>query len=152
MAELIRKVVKTGDSTTATVLRLALGTVMFAHGAQKGLGWFGGYGIEGTMGFLTQTMGLPWLVAGLVIAIELVGSLALILGALTRPAALGVAAVMVGAVVTVHSKVGFFMDWNGQSAGEGFEYHILAVAMAVALLILGGGAFSVDRALTREAR
>ena len=152
MANVIRKVIGTSDSAAATVLRLALGIVMFAHGAQKALGWFGGYGIEGTMGFLTQTIGLPWLVAALVIVIELFGSLALILGVLTRPAALGIAAVMVGAVATVHAKVGFFMDWNGQIAGEGFEFHILAVAMAVALLLLGGGAFSIDRALTRKAR
>jgi putative oxidoreductase len=152
MANAIQKVIRTGDSTTATVLRLALGGVMFAHGAQKALGWFGGYGIEGTMGFLTQTMGLPAIVAGLVIAIELVGSLALILGALTRAAALGIGAVMIGAVATTHLKVGFFMDWGGQQAGEGFEYHILALAMVAALMLLGGGALSVDRALTREAR
>ena len=152
MANAIQKVIRTGDSTTATVLRLALGSVMFAHGAQKALGWFGGYGISGTMGFLTQTMGLPAAVAGLVIAIELVGSLALIFGALTRAAALGIGAVMIGAVATTHLRIGFFMNWGGQQAGEGFEYHILALAMVAALLLLGGGAFSVDRALTREAR
>ena len=147
-----KRLLDTSDNVTDLILRLALAAVFFPHGAQKALGWFGGYGIEGTMGFLTQTIGLPWLVAALVIVIELFGSLALILGVLTRPAALGIAAVMVGAVATVHAKVGFFMDWNGQIAGEGFEFHILAVAMAVALLLLGGGAFSIDRALTRKAR
>ena len=152
MANALQKVIRTGDSTTATVLRLALGGVMFAHGAQKALGWFGGHGIEGTMGFLTQTMGLPAVVAGLVIAIELLGSLALIFGALTRAAALGIGAVMIGAVATVHLRTGFFMNWSGQQGGEGFEFHLLALAMVAALLLLGGGAFSVDRALTREAR
>ena len=152
MANALQKVIRTGDSTTATVLRLALGGVMFAHGAQKALGWFGGHGIEGTMGFLTQTMGLPAVVAGLVIAIELLGSLALIFGALTRAAALGIGAVMIGAVATVHLKTGFFMNWSGQQGGEGFEFHLLALAMVAALMLLGGGAFSVDRALTREAR
>ena len=152
MANALQKVIRTGDSTTATVLRLALGGVMFAHGAQKALGWFGGHGIEGTMGFLTQTMGLPAVVAGLVIAIELLGSLALIFGALTRAAALGIGAVMIGAVATVHIRTGFFMNWSGQQGGEGFEFHLLALAMVAALLLLGGGAFSVDRALTREAR
>ena len=152
MANAIQKVIRTGDSTTATVLRLVLGGVMFAHGAQKALGWFGGYGIEGTMGFLTKTMGLPAVVAGLVIAIELLGSVALILGALTRAAALGIGAVMIGAVATVHLKTGFFMNWSGQQGGEGFEFHLLALAMVAALMLLGGGAFSVDRALTREAR
>ena len=152
MANAFQKVIRTGDSTTAAVLRLVLGGVMFAHGAQKALGWFGGYGIEGTMGFLTQTMGLPAIVAGLVIAIELFGSLALIIGALTRAAALGIGAVMIGAIATVHLKTGFFMNWSGQQGGEGFEFHLLALAMVVALLLLGGGAFSVDRALTSEAR
>jgi putative oxidoreductase len=152
MSNFISKLVGTNQSTTAAIIRLALGGVMFAHGAQKALGWFGGYGISGTMGFFTHQLGVPAVLAGLVIAAEFLGSLGLIFGALTRVAALGVGAVMVGAVLTVHAKVGFFMNWGGQQAGEGFEFHVLAMAMVATLLVLGGGSFSVDRALARSAR
>jgi putative oxidoreductase len=152
MSNAIFKLVKTNDSITATVLRLALGVVIFAHGAQKALGWFGGYGISGTMGFFTQQLGIPALFAALAIAAEFLGSLGLIFGALTRLAALGVGAVMIGAVLTVHAKVGFFMNWGGQQAGEGFEYHILVLAMVAVLTVLGGGPFSIDRALARRSR
>jgi putative oxidoreductase len=151
MSNFLTRLVGTNDSTTAAILRLALGSVMFAHGAQKALGWFGGYGISATMGWFTH-MGMPAVLAGLVIAAEFLGSLGLIFGALTRVAALGVGAVMVGAVLTVHAKVGFFMNWGGQQAGEGFEFHVLAIAMVATLLVLGGGSFSVDRALARSTR
>jgi putative oxidoreductase len=151
MSNAIFKLVKTNDSITATVLRLALGGVIFAHGAQKALGWFGGYGISGTMGFLTHQMGVPAILAALVIAAEFLGSLGLIFGALTRVAALGVGAVMIGAVLTVHAKVGFFMNWGGQQGGEGYEFHILVLAMVAVLVVLGGGPFSVDRAFARNA-
>lgn len=151
MSNVMSRLVKTNDSITLTVLRLALGVVIFAHGAQKALGWFGGYGISGTMGFLTGTMGLPAAIAALVIAAEFLGSLGLIFGALTRVAALGVGAVMIGAVLTVHLKVGFFMNWGGQQAGEGYEFHILVLAIVAVLVALGGGPLSVDRALARNA-
>ncbi len=151
MSNAIFKLIKTNDSVMVTVLRLALGAVMFAHGSQKVLGWFGGYGITGTMGFLTHQVGLPAFLAVLVIAAEFLGSLGLIFGALTRVAALGVGAVMIGAVVTTHAKVGFFMNWGGQQGGEGYEYHVLVLAMVAALFVLGGGPFSVDRALARSA-
>jgi putative oxidoreductase len=145
------KLINTNDSVAVAVLRVTLGGVMFAHGAQKVLGWFGGYGLSGTYGFFTHQLGLPGFLAVLAIAAEFLGSLGLIFGALTRVAALGIGAVMIGAVITIHAKVGFFMNWSGQQAGEGFEYHILVLAMVAALLVLGGGAFSVDRALSRNA-
>ncbi len=135
----------TDNSLTGTVLRIVLGIVMLPHGLQKVAGLFGGYGFAGTMGYFTDTIGLPWLIAFTVIAIEFAGALALIAGVGTRIAAAGIAAVMTGAVVTVHATNGFFMNWAGTQAGEGFEYHLLAIAIAVALMIIGGGRWSVDR-------
>ncbi len=142
----------TGSHWSGTLLRLTLALVMFPHGAQKALGWFGGYGFDGTMGFLTGTVGLPWLVAVLVIAIEFLGPIALALGALTRLAAVGMIAVMVGAVATVHVGNGFSMNWTGAQAGEGFEYHLLVIGMSLALLVAGGGRLSVDGMLASERR
>lgn len=141
------RLLSTDDSRTLAFQRVVLGAVMFPHGAQKLLGWFGGYGWSGTMGFLTHNVGLPTALAGLVILIELFGSLALLTGTLSRLAALGIASVMVGAVVTTHLHNGFFMNWGGQAAGEGFEYHLLALALALPIIVRGGGAYSVDRAL-----
>jgi putative oxidoreductase len=144
-------VIATTDDPAALVLRVALGLVMFPHGAQKLLGWFGGYGFAGTVGGFAS-MHIPPAVTVLVIAIEFLGSIALIAGVLGRAAALGVIAVMAGAVSMVHLPNGFFMNWSGQQAGEGFEYHLLVIAMAVAVMIRGSGALSVDRALSRNAR
>ncbi len=144
----LNRILATDDSRTLTAQRVLLGLVMFPHGAQKLLGLFGGYGWSGTMGYLTGAVGLPAALAGLIILIEFFGSLALITGTFTRGGALGIAAVMVGAVVTTHAKVGFFMNWGGApSYGEGFEYHILALALALPLVVRGGGAYSVDRAI-----
>ncbi len=146
------RLLATDSSRTLTVQRVLLGLVMFPHGAQKLLGWFGGYGWSGTMGFLTHGVGLPALLAGLIIFIEFFGSLALITGTLTRLSALGIAAVMVGAVVTTHLHNGFFMNWGGQAAGEGFESHILALALALPIIVRGGGAYSVDGLVARGER
>lgn len=128
-------------------LRLTLAAVIFPHGAQKLLGWFGGAGFEGTMQFFTGTMGLPAIVAFLVVVAEFFGPIALALGFLTRFAALGIGAVMVGAMVTTHLEFGFFMNWFGDKAGEGIEYHLLALGIALALVIGGGGALAVDRVI-----
>jgi putative oxidoreductase len=125
-------------------LRLAVGLVILPHGLQKLAGWFGGFGFKGTMNFFTETMGLPWLVGFLVIVIESFGALALILGFATRLAALGLIAVMAGAIITTHLPVGFFMNWFGNQEGEGFEFHLLVIAMALVLLLSGGGVWSAD--------
>ena len=143
----MKKLLATNGDWLQLLLRLTLGIVIFPHGAQKLLGWFGGYGVSGTMGFLTGTVGLPWVVALLVIMAESLGALGVILGFLTRVGALGILSVMLGAILTVHLKVGFFMNWTGQQQGEGFEYHLLAIGLALALLVRGGGALSVDRAI-----
>jgi putative oxidoreductase len=141
---------KTESSIAALLLRVGLGAVFFPHGAQKALGWFGGYGFEGTMGFFTQTMHIPALFAFLAIAAEFGGSLALLLGAFTRVAALGIASVMLVAVATVHGQFGFFMNWTGAQKGEGFEYHLLVLVIAAAVMILGGGKASADRVVAEK--
>ena len=135
---------KTDDSWAGLILRVGLGGVIFAHGAQKLLGWFGGNGFEGTMGFFTQTMGLPWVVAFLVIIGESLGSLGLIAGFLTRFTAASFVVIMIGAIATVHWPQGFFMNWFGQQQGEGFEYHLLVIAMSATLIVIGGGRWSMD--------
>lgn len=146
----MRKLLQTTDDPVALVLRLALAIVIFPHGAQKVLGWFGGPGLSGAYGYLHGMMHLPAPIAWLEIAIEFLCPILLLVGFLGRLAALGIGIVMVGAIVTVHSKVGFFMNWSGQQHGEGFEYHILALACVLGILIRGSGALSVDRSVSRQ--
>ncbi len=141
---------KTDNTVSTLVLRLTLGAVFFPHGAQKVLGWFGGYGFTGTMGFFTGTMGIPAVFAFLAIVAEFAGSIGLILGLGTRIAALGIASTMVVAIATVHAQFGFFMNWTGVQKGEGFEYHLLAIGLALALIIRGGGKFSADGAIAKS--
>jgi len=124
--------------------RAVLGAVMFAHGAQKLLGWFGGYGFDGSMKFFTDSMHLPAPLAALIILGESIGALLLIAGLGTRVAAFGISAIMLGAVLTTHGSVGFFMNWFGNQPGEGFEYHLLALALSVPLVIWGGGRYALD--------
>lgn len=133
------------------ILRLVLALVIFPHGAQKVLGWFGGYGYAGTMQYFTKQIGLPAPIATLGILTEFAGPIALVAGFGTRLAALLIAAVMIGAIVKVHRGIGFFMNWFGQNkpGEEGFEYHLLVLAICAALLVTGAGAFSVDGVLAR---
>jgi putative oxidoreductase len=147
---MFKKLVSTQNDIALTVLRLVLGVAFFAHGAQKMLGWFGGYGFKGTMGFFTQNMHNPAAFAFLAIAAEFFGGLGLIVGLLTRVAAFGITVNMLVAIFTVHLANGFFMNWTGQQKGEGFEYHLLVLAMTVALMIRGAGALSLDRAISKE--
>lgn len=135
---------QTNRSAAPLVARLVLGAVMFPHGAQKVLGWFGGHGFRATLHQFTEGMHLPAALAVLAIAAEFAGSIGLILGFLSRIAALGIGVVMSVAIVMVHSKFGFFMNWAGNQKGEGFEYHILALGLAMIVLIYGGGWGSVD--------
>jgi putative oxidoreductase len=141
---MFRKLLATSNDGTLTILRLALGVVFFAHGAQKALGWFGGYGFSGTMGFFTNMMHIPAVFAFLAICAEFLGGIGLILGALGRVAAFGIACNMVVAILLVHHHFGFFMNWTGQQKGEGFEFHLLVLAIAAVLMIRGSGAASVD--------
>jgi putative oxidoreductase len=141
---------QTDDAWPSLVLRVTLGIVMFPHGAQKLLGWFGGFGFSGTMGTFTEQMGIPWVIAFLVIMGESLGAIGLILGFLTRFAAFGMTCIMVGAIWLVHWPNGFFMNWFGKQAGEGFEYHLLVLGISVALMIAGGGRWSVDKVVATK--
>lgn len=145
-----KAVVSTPNDPAIAVARLALGAVFFAHGAQKMLGWFGGYGFSGTMGFFTQQMGIPAAFAFLAIAAEFFGGLGLIVGFFGRIAAFGILSNMVVAIAMVHAQFGFFMNWAGTQKGEGIEYHLLAIALAAAVIIKGSGALSLDRLLNRK--
>ncbi len=147
---MFRKLLATSDDWTLTLLRLILGVIFFAHGSQKALGWFGGYGFSGTMGFFTNLLHIPAPFAFLAIAAEFLGGIGLIVGLLGRVAAFGVTFNMLVAVLLVHAKVGFFMNWSGQQKGEGFEYHLLAMVIGLVLMVRGSGAFSVDRALSKQ--
>ena len=144
---MLRRLVATDDSTATATLRLVLGVVFLAHGAQKMLGWFGGPGFSGSMGLFTGYLHIPASLAFLAIAAEFLGGLGLILEFLTRIAAFGIAMNMVVAIAMVHSSFGFFMNWTGAQKGEGFEYHLLALAITAFLMIRGAGAFSVDRTI-----
>ena len=148
---MIRRIYATDDSAATAILRVVLGIVFFAHGAQKMLGWFGGFGFAGTMGFFTGMMHIPAPLAFLAIAAEFFGGIGLILGFLTRIAAFGIGVNMLVAIMTVHHNFGFFMNWTGTQKGEGFEFHLLVLAMVAFLMIRGGGAFSIDRLLTVSA-
>lgn len=148
---MFRKLIGTTDDFGVMVVRVALGAVMFPHGAQKVLGWFGGYGFGPTLDAFVTQMGIPVPLALLAFAAEFLGGLGLIVGLLGRVAAFGVLSVMVVAATT-HLQNGFFMNWAGNQGGEGYEFHILAMAMAAAVIVRGSGALSLDRLLSRGSR
>ena len=141
---------QTDDSWAGLILRLTLGLVMFPHGAQKLLGWYGGYGFDGTLGFFTGKMGLPWLIAFLIIMGESFGSLGLLVGFLTRFSAASIGVIMLGAITLVHWPNGFFMNWFGKQAGEGYEYHLLVLGISIALTVIGAGRWSVDQQIAER--
>jgi len=138
---------KTNDSFAPLIARLTLGLVMIPHGAQKALGWFGGYGFKATMAFFTGNMHIPALFALLAIAAEFAGAIGLIVGFLGRVAAFGIAVNMLVATLMVHAPNGFFMNWAGNQKGEGFEFHLLAIGLALVVITSGGGRWSIDRSL-----
>jgi len=144
MTTFMKYLFQTNDNFSYWVPRVILGCVFLPHGAQKLFGWFGGFGFTNTMTYFTQTAGLPWIIAFLIIMGESLGSLGLIVGFFTRLSALGLICIMVGAIITVHIPNGFFMNWFGKQAGEGFEYHLLVIGMSIPLLVSGGGKYSVD--------
>ena len=147
---MFKRVVNTSNDFALTIVRLVMGCVFFAHGAQKMLGWFGGYGFSGTMGFFTHQMGIPAPFAFLAICAEFLGGLGLLIGFLGRIAAFGIMCNMIVAIVMVHWRNGFFMNWAGDQKGEGLEYHLLVIAIALLIIIKGSGSLSVDRFLTEE--
>ena len=141
----MRWLLSTDASVIQLLLRWTLAIVIFPHGAQKALGWFGGHGFKGTMKYFNQSFPAP--LGLLAIAAEFLGPMGLAIGLLTRVAALGIACVMAVAVLTTHTQHGFFMNWTGKQKGEGFEFHVLALGIALALILGGAGAWSVDALL-----
>lgn len=144
-----QKLLQTSNDITLTFCRLIVGIVFFAHGAQKVLGWFGGFGFSATVAAFAK-FGMPAPLVYFIMFVELVGGLGMIFGLLSRLAGLGIVALMFGAIGMVHIHMGFFMNWYGNQKGEGFEFHLLAIALAVLILVRGGGALSVDRAISAK--
>jgi len=143
---MFQKLIRTDNDIAPLILRLTLALVFFPHGAQKVLGWWGGNGFSGTMGFFTEG-GMPWIIAFLVIMGEFLGPIGLAVGFLSRFAALGLGIIMTGAIFMGHLEHGFFMNWYGNQQGEGFEYHLLAIGLSLGVMLKGSGAFSIDRQL-----
>jgi putative oxidoreductase len=141
---------KTKNDFTGLILRLTLGVVLFPHGAQKMLGMFGGYGFSGTMGFFTETLELPWLIGFLVIIIEFIGALTLIAGFAVRIWSILLVFLFLGIIFSAHLDHGFFMNWFGNQKGEGFEYHLLIIGLALAIIVNGSGKFSVDEMISKK--
>lgn len=147
---MLRAITRTTNDYTLTILRWALGVEFFAHGAQKVLGWWGGAGFEATMHIFTIGMKIPAPFALLAIAAEFLGGIGLLLGLLSRIAAFGICVNMIVAITMVSRHFGFFMNWGGHQRGEGFEYHLLAIAISLMIMAKGSGALSVDRLLSRS--
>ncbi|MFO7461284.1 MAG: DoxX family protein [Desulfatiglandales bacterium] len=148
---MFKALLRTDQSPAQLFIRAALGIVMFPHGAQKVLGWFGGPGISKTLQAFAE-MGFPtWSVVALMV-VESLGALLLVGGFLTRLWALGIGTSMTICMFMHHVQHGFFMNWFGQQKGEGFEFHLLVIGICLALLIKGGGMLSVDRALTQTSK
>jgi putative oxidoreductase len=147
---MLHKLVKTDSDYALTISRLVLGTLFFIHGSQLMLGWFGGYGLTGSMQFFTEQLGIPAAFAFLAICAQYFGGLMLILGFAGRIAALGIICDMAVAVIKVHRQFGLFMNWFGNQKGEGFEYHLLAITIGLLIALRGSGALSLDRLLARS--
>jgi putative oxidoreductase len=133
-------------STSLLIVRVVLGVIFFGHGAQKVFGWFGGPGLRGVISYFKQSLGVPAPLTVLAALTECFGGLAMIVGFLVRPAAVGLIVVMLVAIATVHWRNGFFINWSLEPGkGHGFEMNLALIGMALAVLIGGGGAFSIDR-------
>ena len=147
---MLRTLLRTDDSIAPLVLRVTLGAIILPHGLQKTFGLFGGYGLEGTLGFFTGQLGIPLVFAWAAVLTESLGALALILGLFGRVQAAAIGGLITVAAAMVHAGNGFFMNWNGNQAGEGYEYHLLVLGMAITLVLTGSGAYSLDRVLARK--
>ncbi len=147
---MLHQVLSAKDDWTGVVLRVFLGFVVSAHGAQKLLGWFGGYGFEGTMQFFTGTVGLPWIVGFGVILLESFGALLLIAGLGSRLLGVAMTLLFIGIIFTTHAQNGFFMNWFGNQPGEGMEFSLLAIGLSLGIVFNGSGKYSLDRLLTNR--
>ena len=147
---LFQKLMATPDTLGPLFVRVCLGIVLFPHGMQKLLGWYGGPGFSETMAFFMGEMHINVVVAFVIIVLESIGSIALIFGFATRIVALGYAGLVMGIVIMVHWQYGFFMNWYGDKPGEGIEYFIFWFGMAVSLVFSGGGSWSADRLINKH--
>jgi len=152
MMKLIQRLTATEPTTAPLILRITYALVLWPHGAQMVLGWFGGYGYTGTMQYLTTQAGLPHLIAVLVIFLEFFGSLFILFGFLTRITAAACIVLFIGMILTVHEQFGFFMNWYGNMKGEGFEYHLFGMGILLALVISGAGRASLDNIINRNSK
>jgi putative oxidoreductase len=147
---MLKTIVNTQADYALTIARVTLGFLFFVHGGQLMLGWFGGHGLAGSMQFFTQQLGVPAFFAFLAISGQFCGGLMLIAGLAGRAAALVIICIMAVAVAKVHWQFGLFMNWFGTQKGEGFEYHLLATALGLVVVLRGSGALSLDRLLARS--
>jgi len=142
---------RTSNDLTLTIARLMLALVFLGHGTQKMFGWFGGLGYSGTLTVFEDTMGIPPALTTMAMVAEVFGGLGLLVGLLTRIAAAGVMVVMIVAPLANGLYVRFFMNWTGRNPGEGFEYHLLAIALILVVMVHGAGALSLDRHIALRA-
>jgi len=145
-----KKIFGTNNDWPSLVTRLTIGLILIPHGAQKMLGWLGGYGFSGTMNYFTNTVNLSWIVAFMIIVIEFIGALSLIVGFASRIWAVLVIFLMIGIIVTAHFENGFFMNWYGSQKGEGYEYHLLVIGLSIVTLLGGSGKFSLDGVIAKK--
>jgi putative oxidoreductase len=145
--QMVSNLFSTDPDWTLTAIRVILGVVFFAHGAQKMLGWFGGAGLKETLRTMHEFLHLPVPLAFLAVTSEFLGGMGLIVGLLSRVAAIGIGVTMLSAIAMVHGRNGLFMNWLGDRKGHGIEYHLLAIALAIAIVVWGSGAASLDRLL-----
>ena len=150
MKHLAKTLLTTNPKIGFSIARLTLGLVIFPHGAQKLLGLFGGYGYSATIDFFTTQMGLPGIIAFSIIMIEFFGSISLILGFISRFWALSLAGMFLGLIYTTQLEHGFFMNWFGNQAGEGFEYSLLIIGLALSIVINGSGKWSIDKLISKK--
>lgn len=144
------QIFKTNNDWIGLITRLTIGLVILPHGAQKMFGMFGGYGFSGTMKFFTETVNLPWLIGFMVIIIEFFGSLSLIMGFASRIWSALVIVLMIGIIFTSHIQNGFFINWFGNQDGEGYEFHLLVIGLAIATLVNGSGKYAIDGRLFKN--
>ncbi len=147
---MLEKIFTTKNDWAGFITRVTLGIVMFPHGAQKMIGMYGGYGFNATMDFFTQTMQLPWIIAFLIIIIEFFGAISLLIGFASRFWAISFIGLFIGIIFTTHLEHGFFMNWFGNQQGEGYEYALLVIGLAAAILVNGSGKFSIDSKINEK--
>ena len=150
MKNSVKQLLKTNPIIGFSIARWTLGIVIFPHGAQKLLGLFGGYGYSATMESLTTQMGLPSIVAFSVILIEFFGSISLVLGFFSRFWALSLAGMFTGIIITTQLEHGFFMNWFGNQAGEGYEFSLLVIGLALSIVVSGSGKWSIDSLISKN--